>query len=143
MTSEVHLSRVEDEFREHSYPVAHEDLVDSCAGTTVLFADGDADLGELVADIDQERFESAEDAFTALQNVLPIEALSGSLASPTATPDRIARVRLIRPHVTSPHGTARLASLFTAGRALRVMSYRIGLVGKPSVGKSTFSTPRP
>jgi len=75
MTSEVHLSRVEDEFREHSYPVAHEDLVDSCAGTTVLFADGDADLGELVADIDQERFESAEDAFTALQNVLPIEAL--------------------------------------------------------------------
>jgi len=41
----------------------------------VLFADGDADLGELVADIDQERFESAEDAFTALQNVLPIEAL--------------------------------------------------------------------
>ncbi|PAU84599.1 hypothetical protein CK500_03545 [Halorubrum salipaludis] len=75
MTSEVHLSRVEDEFREHSYPAAREDLVDSCAGTTVLFADGDADLGDLVADIDQERFESAEDAFAALQNVLPVEAV--------------------------------------------------------------------
>ncbi|ELZ43254.1 hypothetical protein C471_01202 [Halorubrum saccharovorum DSM 1137] len=75
MTSEVHLSRVEDEFRDYAYPVARENLVESCTGTTVLFADGDADLGDLVADIDQERFESAEDAFAALQNVLPIEAL--------------------------------------------------------------------
>ncbi|WP_435098086.1 DUF5789 family protein [Halorubrum sp. N11] len=75
MTSEVKLSRVENEFDGHSYPAAREELVESCAGTTVLFADGDADLGELVAEIDQERFESAEDAFASLQNVLPIEAL--------------------------------------------------------------------
>jgi hypothetical protein len=45
MTTEIHLSRVE------------------------------ADLGELLADIQQERFESPEDAFVALQNVLPIEAV--------------------------------------------------------------------
>ena len=75
MTSEVHLARVANEFTGHSYPVAREDLVESCAGTTVLFADGDADLGDLVAEIDQRRFESGEDAFAALQNVLPIEAL--------------------------------------------------------------------
>lgn len=75
MTDEINLSRVETEFRDHTYPTARSDLVESCAGTTVLFADGDADLGELVADIEQERFESAEDAFAALQNVLPIEAL--------------------------------------------------------------------
>jgi hypothetical protein len=75
MTSEVNLSRVEDELADHAYPLARADLAESCAGTTVLFADGDADLGDLVADIDQERFESAEDAFAALQNVLPIEAL--------------------------------------------------------------------
>jgi hypothetical protein len=75
MTSEVHLSRLEDELGEYSYPTAREDLAASCSGTTVLFADGDADLGDLVADIDQKRFESAEDAFSALQNVLPIEAL--------------------------------------------------------------------
>jgi len=75
MTDEVHLARVEDEFQDHSYPAARDDLVESCAGTTVLFADGDADLGELLADIDQERFQSAEDVFVALQNVLPIEAL--------------------------------------------------------------------
>jgi len=41
----------------------------------VLFADGDADLGALLEEVEQERFESPEDAFAALQNVLPIEAL--------------------------------------------------------------------
>ncbi|MDZ5812100.1 hypothetical protein U4E84_12185 [Halorubrum sp. AD140] len=75
MTTEVHLSRVEDEFTEYSYPVERRALAESCAGTTVLFADGDADLGALLAEIDQERFESPEDAFAALQNVLPIEAV--------------------------------------------------------------------
>lgn len=75
MTDEVHLSRVESSFEDHSYPVARDDLASSCAGTTVLFADGEADLGELIADIEQARFQSAEDVFVALQNVLPIEAL--------------------------------------------------------------------
>ncbi|QKY18014.1 hypothetical protein [Halorubrum sp. CBA1229] len=75
MTSEVHLSHVQDEFRDHSYPAPRDALVESCAGTTVLFADGDADLGALLEEIEQERFESPEDAFAALQNVLPIEAL--------------------------------------------------------------------
>ncbi|OYR80758.1 hypothetical protein DJ71_14385 [Halorubrum sp. E3] len=75
MTSEINLSHVQEEFADRSFPIARESLSESCAGTTVLFADGDADLGALVADIDQERFESAEDAFAALQNVLPVEAL--------------------------------------------------------------------
>jgi len=75
MTDEIHLARVEEEFKTHSYPASRDDLAAACAGTTVLFADGDADLGELLADIDQEEFQSAEDVFAALQNVLPIEAL--------------------------------------------------------------------
>jgi len=75
MTDEISLSRVEGEFEAFSFPTTRSDLAESCAGTTVLFADGDADLGELVAEIDQERFESPEDAYVALQNVLPIEAV--------------------------------------------------------------------
>ena len=75
MTNEIHLSRVESEFAERDYPVACDALAASCAGTTVLFADGEADLGELVADIDQDRFEGPGDVFVALQNVLPIEAV--------------------------------------------------------------------
>ncbi|MFW6318510.1 MAG: hypothetical protein ACOC06_08600 [Halorubrum sp.] len=75
MTNEISLSRVEGEFEAYSFPADRSDLAASCSGTTVLFADGDADLGELLAEIEQERFESPEDAYVALQNVLPIEAV--------------------------------------------------------------------
>ncbi|OYR43279.1 hypothetical protein [Halorubrum sp. Hd13] len=75
MTTEIHLSRVEGELADHSFPAARSDLAEACAGTTVLFADGEADLGDLLTEIEQERFESPQDAYTALQNVLPIEAV--------------------------------------------------------------------
>ena len=75
MTDEINLSRLESTLEGHEYPVDREALAESFAGTTVLFADGDADLGDLLADVDQDTFESATDAHTALQNVLPIEAL--------------------------------------------------------------------
>ena len=75
MTDEINLSRLEPTLEDHEYPADREALTASFAGTTVLFADGDADLGDLVADVDQETFASAADAVAALQNVLPIEAL--------------------------------------------------------------------
>ncbi|MFW6000367.1 MAG: DUF5789 family protein [Halorubrum sp.] len=75
MTDEIHLSRLEPTLEAHEYPADREALAEAFAGTTVLFADGDADLGDLLADVDQETFESAADAYAALQNVLPIEAL--------------------------------------------------------------------
>ena len=75
MTDEIHLSRLEPTLEEQSYPVEREALAESFAGTTVLFADGDADLGGLIDDVDQASFESAADAFAALQNVLPVEAV--------------------------------------------------------------------
>ena len=75
MTDEINLSRLEPTLEAHAYPADREALAESFAGTTVLFADGDADLGDLLADVDQDTFASAADAHTALQNVLPIEAL--------------------------------------------------------------------
>jgi hypothetical protein len=75
MSDETHQSRLEPTLDDRTYPVDREALAESFAGTTVLFADGDADLGELVGETDQEAFESAADAFAALQNVLPIEAV--------------------------------------------------------------------
>lgn len=75
MTDRIKLSRIEGEFEDRSYPAPRADLAEAYEDTTVEFADGDANLGELVSSIDQERFESAEDVFTALQNVLPIEAV--------------------------------------------------------------------
>ena len=75
MSDEIHLSRLEPTLGDRTYPADREALAESFAGTTVLFADGDADLGELIAETEQERFESPADAFAALQNVLPIEAV--------------------------------------------------------------------
>ena len=75
MSDEINLSRLEPTLEDHAYPADRAALAESFAGTTVLFADGDADLGDLLADVDQETFESAADAHAALQNVLPIEAL--------------------------------------------------------------------
>jgi hypothetical protein len=75
MSDEINLSRLEPTLEGHEYPADREALAESFAGTTVLFADGDADLGDLLADIDQETFASAADAQAALHNVLPIEAL--------------------------------------------------------------------
>lgn len=42
MSTEIHLSRVESEFEDYSFPATRSELAESCAGTTVLFADGDA-----------------------------------------------------------------------------------------------------
>ncbi|ELZ45668.1 hypothetical protein C464_12140 [Halorubrum coriense DSM 10284] len=75
MSDQITLSRLEPTLGDHAYPADREALAASFAGTTVLFADGDADLGDLLADVDQEAFESAADAYAALQNVLPIAAL--------------------------------------------------------------------
>ena len=75
MDTSIHLSRLETALDEHDYPTSREDLADSFAGTTVLFADGEADLGDLIAETDQPRFADAEEAFVAIQNVLPIEAV--------------------------------------------------------------------
>lgn len=75
MNTEVHLSHIAETFQSYEYPIDRATLADACGGITVLFADGDADLGELVRETTHPRFESADDAFVALQNVLPIEAV--------------------------------------------------------------------
>jgi hypothetical protein len=75
MTAEIHLSRVESALDDHAYPADRGALAESFAGTTVLLADGEADLGALLSETGERRFETAEDAFVALQNVLPIEAV--------------------------------------------------------------------
>ncbi|QWC20556.1 hypothetical protein [Halorubrum sp. 2020YC2] len=75
MPDEINLSRLEPTLEAHAYPADREALAESFAGTTVLFADGDADLGDLLDDVEQATFESAADAVAALQNVLPIEAV--------------------------------------------------------------------
>ena len=75
MDENVKLSRLESTLESHSWPASQSDLVAAYTDTRVLYADGEDDLGELIAGVDQERFESAADLYVALQNVIPVAAV--------------------------------------------------------------------
>ncbi|MFC4989870.1 MULTISPECIES: hypothetical protein [Saliphagus] len=71
----VKLGRVETVLEDLPYPISRSDAGNRLAGTTLLFADGEADLGGLVAEMGVERFESAGDLEAELHTVLPREAV--------------------------------------------------------------------
>ncbi|MFC7096319.1 hypothetical protein [Halobaculum marinum] len=73
--SSVKFSRIDSLFEELEYPVSRETAAEEFDDVTVLFADGEGNLGEYVAECSSEQFRSAEDLYADLNNVLPIEAL--------------------------------------------------------------------
>lgn len=75
MAREVHHNELPGLLEEFDYPVSREAVVAETAETTLLLADGERNLGELVSKTDGERFGSAEDLFAELQNTLPREAV--------------------------------------------------------------------
>lgn len=75
MSNEIKLSRIDAQLDEQTFPADREVLADRFADTTLLFADGETNFGELVSKIDQATFEDGDDLRTALQNVLPVEAV--------------------------------------------------------------------
>ena len=75
MKESVKLSRIESQLETLSYPISRADAAAQFDDVTVLMADGEANLGRLVADAGSDRFDRAEDLYAELQNSLPIEAL--------------------------------------------------------------------
>jgi hypothetical protein len=75
MDSEVKLSRIDDAFERLEYPVSAEEASSEFSDVTLLLADGERNLGELIGRTDRERFDAADDLKTALHNVLPREAV--------------------------------------------------------------------
>jgi hypothetical protein len=75
MSERVKLSRVESLFEELDYPVTRDDAAAEFADVTVTFADGEANLGELVSEVGSDAFHGPDELFAELQNVLPIEAV--------------------------------------------------------------------
>ncbi|MCU4751652.1 hypothetical protein OB919_06610 [Halobacteria archaeon AArc-curdl1] len=71
----INLSRLEEALAELSYPVSREDAANTLDGTTLLLADGEADLGELVAATQGDRYTSREELQYSLHNTLPTEAV--------------------------------------------------------------------
>ncbi|WP_415381060.1 hypothetical protein [Halosimplex sp. TS25] len=72
---ELELAQVEEYLHEFDYPVDRDELAAACEDVTVQLAEGERDLGDLFADSTADGFGSADDAYTAVQNDLPREAV--------------------------------------------------------------------
>ncbi|WP_207590541.1 hypothetical protein [Halomontanus rarus] len=73
--SEVLLTHVDTVLEDLSYPVDRTDARDELEGTTLLLANGEVDLGELIEKSGSDSFDSMADLESELNNVLPREAV--------------------------------------------------------------------
>lgn len=75
VTRSVKLNRVESLFGELEYPVDRDAASAAFTDTTVVFADGRANLGRLVADASSDSFDGPDELYADLNNSLPVEAV--------------------------------------------------------------------
>jgi len=75
VTDKIKLNRVKDVLDRVEYPQSRADAASEFDDVTLILADGEANLGELIAQADRETFRSADDLSTELNNVMPIEAV--------------------------------------------------------------------
>ncbi|WP_368408788.1 hypothetical protein [Haloarchaeobius amylolyticus] len=75
MAQTVKLSHIEGVLEDLSYPAMRDDIAFDLSDVTVVLADGEANLGELVSETQSDAFDSAEDLMLELNNVLPVEAV--------------------------------------------------------------------
>ncbi|WP_266075421.1 DUF5789 family protein [Haladaptatus caseinilyticus] len=75
MAHTVKFSHLESELQRLSYPVSRDEAAEALDDVTVLFAEGQENLGELVAQTEQDEYESVEDIDAEINNVLPREAV--------------------------------------------------------------------
>jgi hypothetical protein len=75
MVREVKLSHIDEVLDELSYPVTRDDAAVELEDVTLLLADGEANLGELISETDSDTFSSVDDLQSELHNTLPREAV--------------------------------------------------------------------
>lgn len=75
MAREIKLSRLPEVIETLEYPTDRSTAAAALDDVTVLLADGEANLGELIGETVEETFASPEDLETALHNALPREAV--------------------------------------------------------------------
>jgi len=75
VTDRIKINRVKDVLNRVDYPTGRDAAAAEFDDVTLIFADGETNLGELIANCDREEFSSADDLDTELNNVMPIEAV--------------------------------------------------------------------
>jgi hypothetical protein len=71
----VRLNRIVDTLQTLNCPVARATAAGRLANVTLLLADGEANLGELIAASTDDDFGSADDVISGLHNTLPRAAV--------------------------------------------------------------------
>jgi hypothetical protein len=75
MDDAVKFSRLPSVLESLDYPITREDAAVEFADVTLLFADGEGNLGEYVSEVGSDSFRDAEDLYSEIQNVVPVEAV--------------------------------------------------------------------
>ena len=75
MGREVKLSRIESVLGELDYPVSREVAAETFDDVTVTFADGEANLEELIAETPADEYDSFEELRDEINNTVPREAV--------------------------------------------------------------------
>ena len=75
VTDRIKINRVKNVLSRVDYPQGRAAAADAFEDVTLVFADGEANLGELIATTDRKTFRSVDDLSTELNNVMPIEAV--------------------------------------------------------------------
>lgn len=75
MTREIKMSHLQDAFDELDYPVDRATAAAAFEDTTLLLADGTAQLDALIKDVSSKRFVSSDELVTELHNTLPRSAV--------------------------------------------------------------------
>jgi hypothetical protein len=71
----IKLNEVHGLLEELEYPASNEEAVETLGDTTLLLADGEASLGRVISDIDEESFGSATELEEEIYANLPREAV--------------------------------------------------------------------
>ncbi len=75
MTQDVKLNGLVNVLDDLEYPISRDEAADQCDDVTLVLADGEENLGEIVADSSGETFESMDDLETEVFNLLPRHAV--------------------------------------------------------------------
>lgn len=75
MGRKVKLNRIESALQGLEYPIERVTAADQLADVQLLLADGEANLGELLASAGDDEFESPEDLISGIHNTLPRAAV--------------------------------------------------------------------
>ncbi|SIR87737.1 DUF5789 family protein [Natronorubrum thiooxidans] len=75
MAQAVKLNALETVLEELDYPISQTAAVDQCDDVTLILAEGEVNLGDIIADSNGDSFESVDDLETEVFNLLPRNAV--------------------------------------------------------------------